>query len=239
MPEQGPEHSRGFRTVNRISGEVNGPVIQADMIIGDIHVGPDGVRHQGVAPVVSVELFGTSSTFVSYEADDQRLRNVCVGVKVLVEGLTAQAVVLRGLRPVIDARRPARPAAITAGMAAPLGERGFEVDLDAESPLLVAASPGVPDFPYTVTNGDPELFAIAPRSSFEVDWHLELDWTSAGRSGTVVIDRGGHPFEFLPEPTAWAPPPPPSATTAVGPWAPPVAGGARPPSRLADPDVRT
>ncbi|MER7768402.1 hypothetical protein [Kitasatospora sp. NPDC096140] len=200
MSEHGPEQPHVLRTVNRISGDVQGPVIQADVIIGDIHLTPDGAPSPGAGPTVSVELFGTSSTCVAYEGGDGRVQNVAVGVKVLVEGLTAQAVVLRRMRPVVDSRRPARPPVLRVEMLAALETRGFTADLDAEPPTLGPARPGAPDFPFTVTNAGPELFAVAPGSTCEVEWHLELDWTSAGRSGTVVIDRDGRPFTYLPVP---------------------------------------
>lgn len=200
MSEHGPEQPHAWRTVNRISGDVKGPVIQADVIVGDIHLVSGGAPSQGAALVVSVELFGTSSTYVAYEGSEGPPRNVEVGVKVLVEGLSAQAVVLRRMRPVVDSRRPARPALFCVGISAPLETHAFTADLDAEPPVLAPARPGVPDFPFTVTNAGPELFAVAPGSTSEVEWHLELDWTSAGRSGTVVVDQDGRPFTYLPRP---------------------------------------
>ncbi|WP_189878856.1 hypothetical protein [Streptomyces bluensis] len=73
-------------------------------------------------------------------------------------------------------------------------------DLDADDPVLVPRGFTAPNFPFTVTSSDPELFEVFPSSSFEVEWRLELEWTSAGRSGTLVIEGDGRPFRCLPEP---------------------------------------
>jgi len=50
-------------------------------------------------------------------------------------------------------------------------------------------------FPYEVSATDAETFAIyAVTEDYDVDWVVEVDWVSAGESGTVVVDNGGKPF---------------------------------------------
>lgn len=122
-------------------------------------------------------------------------------VDILVEGRTAQAVVLRRLRAIVDGRRPATRGnyfSVVGSTGTVLDPRVFHVDLDADPPRLWPSRhqlDATPDFPYTVTQGDPEMFHIHVTAlDADYDWHLELDWTAGGESGTYVLDDGGSPF---------------------------------------------
>ena len=70
----------------------------------------------------------------------------------------------------------------------------FAVNLDAGRP---ATSPkaGQRDFPYKVSESDPEVFYIfADARAHNVSWYLELDWSSGDKQGTVRVDNKGQPF---------------------------------------------
>ncbi|MFG2351281.1 helix-turn-helix domain-containing protein [Streptomyces phaeochromogenes] len=70
----------------------------------------------------------------------------------------------------------------------------FAVNLDAGRP---ATSPkaGQRDFPYKVSESDPEVFYIfADARAHNVSWYLELDWSSGTKEGTVRVDNKGQPF---------------------------------------------
>ncbi|WP_093907464.1 helix-turn-helix transcriptional regulator [Streptomyces sp. cf386] len=70
----------------------------------------------------------------------------------------------------------------------------FTVDLDAGRPA-VSTKAGQRDFPYKVSESDPEVFYVfADARAHNVSWYLELDWSSGGRQGTVRIDDEGKPF---------------------------------------------
>ncbi|MFF3686610.1 helix-turn-helix domain-containing protein [Streptomyces sp. NPDC002187] len=72
--------------------------------------------------------------------------------------------------------------------------RPFTVALDAAQPIVVAGA-GQRDFPYKVSESDPEVFRItADASAYDVTWNLELTWSSGERKGTLVVDDGGKPF---------------------------------------------
>lgn len=72
--------------------------------------------------------------------------------------------------------------------------RPFTVALDAGRPVVVAGA-GQRDFPFSVSESDPEVFRItADTSAYDVRWYLELAWSSGGRSGKLVVDDGGRPF---------------------------------------------
>jgi hypothetical protein len=72
--------------------------------------------------------------------------------------------------------------------------RHFEVDLDAGRPLVTPAS-GQQDFPYKVSETDPEVYYVTARTqAHDVRWYLELDWSSGDRHGTVRVDDRGQPF---------------------------------------------
>jgi hypothetical protein len=70
----------------------------------------------------------------------------------------------------------------------------FEVDLDTGRPA-VSPRAGQRDFPYKVSESDPEVFYVfADTRAHNVSWYLELDWSSGDRKGTVRIDDKGQPF---------------------------------------------
>ncbi|MFC9750765.1 helix-turn-helix domain-containing protein [Streptomyces niveus] len=72
--------------------------------------------------------------------------------------------------------------------------RAFSVDLDAGRPNVVPQG-GQRDFPYKVSESDPEVFQISAKASARyVSWYLELEWSSGDREGTLRIDDKGKPF---------------------------------------------
>ncbi|MER7999397.1 helix-turn-helix domain-containing protein [Streptomyces sp. NPDC095613] len=72
--------------------------------------------------------------------------------------------------------------------------RSFDIDLDNGSPT-VAVKNGQRDFPYKVSESDPEVFYVTARTkAHDVRWDLTLDWSSGSRRGTLHIDNNGTPF---------------------------------------------
>ncbi|MFI0506485.1 helix-turn-helix domain-containing protein [Streptomyces albogriseolus] len=72
--------------------------------------------------------------------------------------------------------------------------RAFAVSLDSARPSLTP-EPGNEDFPFKVSESDPEVYYItASVSAYDVDWYLELKWSSGDRSGTLTVDDEGRPF---------------------------------------------
>ncbi|MGY0068207.1 helix-turn-helix domain-containing protein [Streptomyces sp. QTS137] len=72
--------------------------------------------------------------------------------------------------------------------------KSFDVDLDDGSPTVTAGN-GQRDFPYKVSESDPEVFYVtAHTEAHDVRWDLTLDWSSGSRRGTVHIDGDGAPF---------------------------------------------
>ncbi|MFI5689864.1 helix-turn-helix domain-containing protein [Streptomyces sp. NPDC051636] len=72
--------------------------------------------------------------------------------------------------------------------------RSFTVALDALRPA-VAPVAGHRDFPFKVSESDPEVFYIkADASAYDVSWTLVLNWSSGSRHGTLRIDDQGRPF---------------------------------------------
>ncbi|MFF9274393.1 helix-turn-helix domain-containing protein [Streptomyces griseosporeus] len=70
----------------------------------------------------------------------------------------------------------------------------FDIDLDSGSPTVAVGS-ARRDFPYKVSESDPEVFYITARTkAHDVRWELALDWSSGHRHGTVRIDDRGVPF---------------------------------------------
>ncbi|MFF4837362.1 helix-turn-helix domain-containing protein [Streptomyces sp. NPDC001315] len=72
--------------------------------------------------------------------------------------------------------------------------RSFTVALDAARPAVVPEA-GQRDFPFKVSESDPEVYYItADASAYDVSWYLELAWSSGSRHGTLRIDDHGRPF---------------------------------------------
>ncbi|WP_258053264.1 helix-turn-helix transcriptional regulator [Streptomyces sp. Ru72] len=72
--------------------------------------------------------------------------------------------------------------------------KSFDIDLDDGSPTVTAKN-GQRDFPYKVSESDPEVFYVtAHTKAHDVRWDLTLDWSSGSRRGTVHIDDGGSSF---------------------------------------------
>lgn len=123
---------------------------------------------------------------------------------ILVEGRSAQAVVLRGIRVTVLSRAPFTDGIVIRLTSHRVGgviePRGFRLDLDDPVPNLRPTSyrgtPTVP-FPYSVSQGDPEIFYIEV-SSHRTDcaFQLEIDWTADGTNGTCVVNDDSEPFRI-------------------------------------------
>ncbi|MEU6140186.1 helix-turn-helix transcriptional regulator [Streptomyces sp. NPDC047081] len=72
--------------------------------------------------------------------------------------------------------------------------KSFDVDLDQGSPAVTVKG-GQRDFPYKVSESDPEVFyVVAHTDASDVRWDLSLEWSSGDRHGTVHVDNAGTPF---------------------------------------------
>ncbi|MFC8873031.1 helix-turn-helix domain-containing protein [Streptomyces sp. NPDC057148] len=72
--------------------------------------------------------------------------------------------------------------------------KAFDVALDMGNPLAMPIG-GQRDFPYSVSESDPEVFHVnAHTSGHDVSWYLELEWSSGGREGILRVDDHGKPF---------------------------------------------
>ncbi|MFC5810680.1 helix-turn-helix domain-containing protein [Streptomyces heilongjiangensis] len=80
------------------------------------------------------------------------------------------------------------------GCGAGVPTRSFTVALDAARPVVSPAA-GSRDFPYSVSESDPEVYFVkADASVYDVSWYLEVKWTSGSRSGTLTVGDDGKPF---------------------------------------------
>jgi transcriptional regulator with XRE-family HTH domain len=126
-------------------------------------------------------------------------------VRITLQGSGRQAVVLESLHVRVTARRaPERRSAyrMDNGCGGSLTPRLFDVDLDTPRPVArpeAGNDAGEPipavSFPYRISAADPEVLLVSGRTvACDCDWHLELRWSSGGRTGTVRIDDEGRPF---------------------------------------------
>ncbi|WP_028805583.1 helix-turn-helix domain-containing protein [Streptomyces sp. 142MFCol3.1] len=84
--------------------------------------------------------------------------------------------------------------AMGVGCGGNVSTKSFGVDLDNGRPSVVPEH-GQRDFPYKVSESDPEVFyVLAHARAHDVGWYLELEWSSGTRHGTVRIDDRGKVF---------------------------------------------
>ncbi|MEU6848413.1 helix-turn-helix domain-containing protein [Actinacidiphila alni] len=131
-----------------------------------------------------------AAAYAAVSSDEQR-------VALTVQGTGADTVVLEALHVRVtakDAPLAWNDYAMGSGCGGGVDTKSFDIDLDRGSPV-VAAKGGQRDFPYKVSESDPEVFYInAHTSAHDVRWDLSLDWSSGDRHGTVRIDNDGTAF---------------------------------------------
>ncbi|MGX1273101.1 hypothetical protein RKD18_006295 [Streptomyces phaeoluteigriseus] len=126
-------------------------------------------------------------------------------VEISVQGRGSTAVVLTALRVRVVGRADPAPGNVYAmdqGCGGSISPRYFAVDLDQDRPIarsVAGNDTGTPipavRMPYRVSATDPEVLLVTARTEgCDCSWHLELDWSSQGRAGTVRIDDHGSPF---------------------------------------------
>jgi hypothetical protein len=118
-------------------------------------------------------------------------------LELTVQGTGQDTVVLQALHVrVVNSGAPLAWNAYTMGVGCGGGvpTKSFDVDLDAGRPDATPKS-GQRDFPYKVSESDPEvLYVTGHTESHDVNWYLELDWSSGDRHGVLRIDDQGKPF---------------------------------------------
>ena len=118
-------------------------------------------------------------------------------VALTVQGTGKDTVVLEALHiRVVDKGAPLawNDYSMGVGCGGGVGTKSFGVDLDKGSPTVTVKN-GQRDFPYKVSESDPEVFYISARTkAHDVRWDLSLKWSSGDRRGTVHIDNNGTPF---------------------------------------------
>ncbi|MER5832790.1 helix-turn-helix domain-containing protein [Streptomyces sp. NPDC002130] len=121
-------------------------------------------------------------------------------LKLTVQGTGKETVVVKGLTVRMAGKRA--PLAWNdyamgypgVGCGGGVPTRFFTVALDAARPGVVPDA-GHANFPFTVSESDPEMYYIrADASAYDVSWYLELSWSSGGRTGTLTVDDHGRPF---------------------------------------------
>ncbi|MFF9311003.1 helix-turn-helix domain-containing protein [Streptomyces sp. NPDC014748] len=141
-------------------------------------------------PPPQQDAVGWSSALGAVAADHQM-------VVLTVQGTGAQTVVLKGLHVRIVSSGPRltwNKYAMGDGCGGGVDTKSFDVSLDLGNPLAQPIA-GQRDFPYKVSESDPEVFYVNGHTSgHDVRWYLELDWSSGARHGTLRIDDHGKPF---------------------------------------------
>ncbi|MER6138210.1 helix-turn-helix transcriptional regulator [Streptomyces sp. NPDC001815] len=116
---------------------------------------------------------------------------------VTVQGTGKGTVVLEDLHVrVVDKSKPLawNDFSMGVGCGGDVETTSFGVNLDAGRPDT-SPKAGQRDFPYKVSESDPEVFYIlADARTHNVSWFLELDWSSGSESGSVRVDDQGKPF---------------------------------------------
>jgi hypothetical protein len=118
-------------------------------------------------------------------------------VALTVQGTGEETVVLNDLHVrVVNSGPPLdwNQYAMGTGCGGGVDPKSFDVALDTGDPMPLPVG-GQRDFPYKVTESDPEVFHVrAHTSGHDVSWYLELEWSSGDRQGVLRIDDHGKPF---------------------------------------------
>lgn len=118
-------------------------------------------------------------------------------IELAVQGTGSETVVLNKMNVRMVSSEPPlawNDYATGVGCGGDVTTRTFGVDLDAARPS-VETKGGQRDFPYSVSESDPEVFhVLANASARYLTWYLELEWSSGDRQGTLRIDDNGKPF---------------------------------------------
>ncbi|GHF73604.1 helix-turn-helix domain-containing protein [Streptomyces griseosporeus] len=131
-----------------------------------------------------------ADAYGAVSSDEQR-------IAVTVQGTGKDTVVLQALHVRVVAK--GAPLAwndysMGVGCGGDVQTESFDIDLDSGSPTVAVGS-ARRDFPYKVSESDPEVFYITARTrAHDVRWELALDWSSGPRHGTIRIDNRGVPF---------------------------------------------
>jgi hypothetical protein len=133
-------------------------------------------------------------------------------LELTLQGGSEQAVILRDMSIDVVERKDPVPGVVISKCPIitkdAVDVRRFESDLDNPSPLVVPAemtskkavrtdSEAVPfrGFPYKVSLFEPEVIQlVAHTANCSCTWRAELNWTSAGESGSVAVGTGSAPF---------------------------------------------
>lgn len=131
-----------------------------------------------------------AASYGAVSSDNQRL-------SLTVQGTGAETVVLEALHVRVVAKDVPlawNDYSMGAGCGGGVDSKSFDVDLDNGSPGVTVKN-GQRDFPYSVSESDPEVFYVtAHTKAHDVRWDLLLDWSSGSRHGTVHIDNKGASF---------------------------------------------
>jgi len=118
-------------------------------------------------------------------------------VALTVQGTGSETVVLEALHVRILSRDTPlawNDYAMGVGCGGGVETKSFDIDLDKGSPTVTVQG-GQRDFPYKVSESDPEVFYVtAHTKANDIRWDLSLDWSSGSRHGTVHIDNSGTAF---------------------------------------------
>jgi hypothetical protein len=152
--------------------------------------------------VVTVEVPGANYVHVRDPSDGRSVLVPASGhtVRIFVEAIGPQTVLLTALRPTIVSRQPALAGRPSPHLGA-IERRPFRVLLDDDPPILEPVQHldgGIAyDFPFTVAANDPEVFDLTAHTNSDVRWVLMLDWICAGLKGKTKIDLAGHSFRTM------------------------------------------
>ncbi|WP_459751849.1 helix-turn-helix domain-containing protein [Streptomyces sennicomposti] len=141
-------------------------------------------------PPPQQDVVGWVASMEAVAADNQM-------VVLTVQGTDARTVVLKALHVRIVSSGPRltwNKYAMGDGCGGGADTKSFDVSLDLGNPLAQPIA-GQRNFPYKVSESDPEVFYVNGHTSgHDVRWYLELDWSSGDRHGTLRIDDHGKPF---------------------------------------------
>jgi hypothetical protein len=124
-------------------------------------------------------------------------------VVVTLQGTSAVAAVVHGMRVTVASRGTPAGAAYrdNAAQCGGIQPAYFGVDLDRDGPttkVLPGDDGATRPFPFRISDSDPEVLHVyGVTRRCDCRWYVELQWSSAGESGTTKVTDDGEPFRTV------------------------------------------
>lgn len=164
----------------------------------------DGATSYHVVPPALVASVQPYSNVRNDPAFKNAPDGIYTDVVVTLQGKSGVATILQGITVHVTSREKPAGAAFRNGEpeCGSISPAFFGINLDHDDPQA-ASLPGrhgdpPRPFPFTISDSDPEVFHIyGVTHTCDCRWYVDIEWSSAGTTGTMTVDDHGQPFRTV------------------------------------------